>query len=195
MVDVLLILVAYFLGSIPSGVVFGKLFGKRDVRDVGTKSSGAVNTFVCVGKLPGVLTLIVDMIKGALSVHLANMYSDSPWLPMASLLACICGHNHSIFLKFKGGKGLSSLVGAMLVIWYPGIFIVAFLIIMIGILMKDFNAATGLGLYSMPFILFVNDHQWYYLVFGVLIATLIMWKYRETIRDWFHKHKKSENEG
>jgi glycerol-3-phosphate acyltransferase PlsY len=196
MIDLLLVLISYLLGSIPSGFWFGKLFKHRDVRDVGTKSTGAVNTFVFVGMLPGVLTLAVDMIKGALSVHLAHTFSPLPWLPMASLCACILGHNYSVFMRFRGGKGLASLVGATLYIWYPGIFIIAFLIIMAGILMKDFNVATGLGIFFMPPVLFLFDQQWYYLVFGTMIATLIMIKYRSAITGWFAKrhHPESQEE-
>jgi len=98
----LLIIAAYLLGSVPTGLLLGKLYG-IDVRTTGSGNIGATNLYRTVGRRVGILTLIGDCLKGALPV-LALKYAAMPSDYAAYIgLAAFCGHVFSVFLKFKGG--------------------------------------------------------------------------------------------
>jgi len=109
----LLIIAAYLLGSVPTGLLLGKLYG-IDVRTTGSGNIGATNLYRTVGRRVGILTLIGDCLKGALPV-LALKYAAMPSDYAAYIgLAAFCGHVFSVFLKFKGGKGVATALGVFL---------------------------------------------------------------------------------
>lgn len=110
-------LVAYLLGSLPFGLWLAKLFGGTDIRSQGSGNIGASNVTRVVGPLPGILTLILDATKGALAVWLAGRFTQQSdaWMMAAGLCALI-GHCFSIWLRFKGGKGVATALGVFLVI-------------------------------------------------------------------------------
>jgi glycerol-3-phosphate acyltransferase PlsY len=110
-------LVAYLLGSLPFGLWLAKLFGGTDIRSQGSGNIGASNVTRVVGPLPGILTLILDAAKGALAVWLAGQFTQQSdaWMMAAGLCALI-GHCFSIWLRFKGGKGVATALGVFLVI-------------------------------------------------------------------------------
>lgn len=112
-----LALVAYLLGAIPFGLWLAKLFGGTDIRSQGSGNIGASNVTRVVGPLPGILTLILDAAKGALAVWLAGRFAQqsAAWMMVAGLCA-LMGHCFSIWLKFKGGKGVATALGVFLVI-------------------------------------------------------------------------------
>jgi acyl phosphate:glycerol-3-phosphate acyltransferase len=109
------ILLAYFLGAIPFGVILAKLFGGTDVRKSGSGNIGATNVARVVGPLAGVLTLIFDMAKGAGAVLLAEKLSNhsARWMMIAGI-AALAGHCFPVWLKFKGGKGVATAAGVSL---------------------------------------------------------------------------------
>lgn len=109
----ILIITAYLLGSIPTGLLLGKLYG-IDVRTTGSGNIGATNLYRTVGRKVGVLTLIGDCLKGAIPV-LTVTYAGMPNDYAAYVgLAAFCGHVFSVFLKFKGGKGVATALGVFL---------------------------------------------------------------------------------
>jgi acyl phosphate:glycerol-3-phosphate acyltransferase len=107
--------VAYFLGSIPFGLILAKLFGGTDVRKEGSGNIGATNVARVAGPLAGILTLLLDAAKGAAAVLLAGRYSNdsAKWMMIAGLAALV-GHCFPIWLKFKGGKGVATAAGVYL---------------------------------------------------------------------------------
>jgi glycerol-3-phosphate acyltransferase PlsY len=109
----ILLVTAYFLGSIPTGLLLGKAYG-IDVRNEGSGNIGATNLYRTVGRKVGVITLIGDCLKGlipVLVVKFSSMPADyAAWVG----LAAFCGHVFSIFLKFKGGKGVATALGVFL---------------------------------------------------------------------------------
>ncbi len=109
------LLVAYLLGSIPTGVVIARVVGV-DPRHAGSGNIGATNVARTAGRWPGVLTLLGDALKGALSVWIAQAVATTPWLPAAAALAAIGGHLFSCFLRFRGGKGVATTLGTFLVL-------------------------------------------------------------------------------
>lgn len=124
------ILLGYLLGSIPIGVIASRLAGKGDIRQWGSGKTGATNVLRTVGKKAAVLVLLLDMGKGALAVFLAGHIMQSDCLVLgedtvwplvfasqgAAAIAAIAGHNWSVFLGFKGGRGVSTFMGALAVL-------------------------------------------------------------------------------
>jgi glycerol-3-phosphate acyltransferase PlsY len=114
-------LAAYLLGSIPTGYWAGRAKGV-DIRTVGSKNMGATNVFRTVGKIWGIIVLLVDALKGWAAVHWVaplvwRMFSSEAvpaWLPVVAGLGAILGHNYTCWLQFKGGKGIATSAGVFL---------------------------------------------------------------------------------
>jgi acyl phosphate:glycerol-3-phosphate acyltransferase len=110
-------IVAYFLGSIPFGLILTKLAGGGDVRKVGSGNIGATNVARAAGPLAGILTLVLDVAKGVGAVLLAERLSkDSATWMMIAGVAALVGHCFPVWLKFKGGKGVATAAGVFLVL-------------------------------------------------------------------------------
>jgi len=108
---------AYFLGSIPFGLLLTKAFGRGDVRKVGSGNIGATNVARAAGLLAGVFTLVLDVAKGAAAVFLAEKLShDSAAWMMIAAFAALVGHCFPVWLKFRGGKGVATAAGVFLVL-------------------------------------------------------------------------------
>jgi len=108
----LLLVAAYFVGSIPFGLVFAKVFGGKDVRQHGSGNIGATNVSRVAGPLAGILTLVFDAAKGALPVWAAGQVFDhSATAMMLGGLAALLGHCFPVWLKFRGGKGVATALG------------------------------------------------------------------------------------
>ncbi len=106
--------VAFFLGSIPFGYLFVYWKGKGDIRNFGSGNIGATNVSRAGGTLLGILTLLCDLLKGSLAVLLVKTWAQSDWV-FAAMLLSVLGHIYTPWLKFKGGKGVATLCGALLV--------------------------------------------------------------------------------
>ena len=104
------VIIGYLLGSIPSGLLIGKWLGKVDIRAFGSGKTGTTNVLRSVGKKGAVLALVMDLLKGALAVLAAGLLVAQS----LAALAAIAGHNWSIFLKFKGGRGVATFFGGLL---------------------------------------------------------------------------------
>jgi len=115
------LIISYLLGSIPTAYIFGRLLKGVDIRKVGSGNIGATNAMRALGKGPGVTVLLLDILKGfVVVVFLGDYFSAKPilWqvqnLRIIMGLCCICGHNWTIFLRFKGGKGIATTFGVLL---------------------------------------------------------------------------------
>ena len=116
----LFIVFSYLLGSIPFGYLIFYFTEGRDIRTLGSGNIGATNVLRSKGKLAGLLTLALDILKGAVPVIYGRIHFDLPWIVLLGALAVLLGHVFPVFLKFRGGKGVASLVGIFLVFYYPG---------------------------------------------------------------------------
>jgi len=118
---IIALLASYLLGSIPTAYLFGKLLKGIDIRKAGSGNVGATNALRVLGIGPGITVLIIDILKGLVVVSfLGDYFADKGnlWqvqnLRIIMGLCCICGHNWTIFLQFKGGKGIATSLGVLL---------------------------------------------------------------------------------
>ncbi len=132
---------AYLLGSIPTAVWVGRVFYNKDVREYGSGNAGATNTFRVLGKKAGIPVLLFDIFKGVLSVYLAQYFVDYPKgsedfvnYQLVLGVGVLVGHIFPIYVGFRGGKGIATLLGIMIAI-HPqaafsciGVFLVVFLL-------------------------------------------------------------------
>ncbi|MCC6143761.1 MAG: glycerol-3-phosphate 1-O-acyltransferase PlsY [Candidatus Hydrogenedentes bacterium] len=112
--DILALLIAYVLGSIPTGLWVGLRVRGIDIRQHGSQNIGATNTLRVLGKKIGAIALAGDVLKGVVAVVAVSKLGSWPYLPLACGLAAILGHTFSIFLRFKGGKGVATSTGVFL---------------------------------------------------------------------------------
>jgi glycerol-3-phosphate acyltransferase PlsY len=183
MTVVLIPVSAYLLGSIPFGLILGKVFGSGDVRTEGSGNIGATNVARVAGPLAGILTLLLDGAKGAAAVLLAERYSNGSamWMIIAGLAALI-GHCFPIWLRFKGGKGVATAAGVYLAL-SPLAFLAGLILF---ILMVGFWRYVSLGSISaaaaMPMLLYFLWAPHHapppVITFGALaVAMLIVYKH------------------
>ena len=109
MIEIGVILLSYLIGSIPFSHILPKIKG-QDTSKKGTKNIGATNALVVAGPFVGALALMGDIAKGLLPVLLVSYYLNNPWISALAGLAAVLGHDFSIFLKFKGGKGIGRYI-------------------------------------------------------------------------------------
>jgi acyl phosphate:glycerol-3-phosphate acyltransferase len=126
------LLAAYLVGSIPSAVWLGRTFYNIDIREYGSGNAGATNTFRVLGKKPGIIVLIMDVLKGFLAVKLAYFMGDydsqSPEFIDFELALAVCGllgHIFPVYVGFRGGKGVATMFGILLGIHPPAALVCA----------------------------------------------------------------------
>ena len=106
---------SYLVGSFPTAFIFGKVLKGIDIREFGSGNMGATNAFRVLGKLPGTLVLVIDMIKGLVPVvFLAGWLTPGVEGRILAAVAVVCGHNWTCFLGFKGGKGVATSAGVLI---------------------------------------------------------------------------------
>ncbi len=178
-----LILLAYIAGSIPIGVLLSKLTGGKDVRATGSGNIGATNVYRVNGKTLGILTLLGDAIKGALPTAIAINYDGGAVLISLVALAAITGHLFSVFLQFKGGKGVATAMGIFLLI-APIPLLVA--VVIFTLLLKKFryvSLASVSAAASIPILvgLLLTEDFKVYMFFSLCVSTLIIYKHKANI--------------
>jgi glycerol-3-phosphate acyltransferase PlsY len=173
---------AYLVGSVPFGYLIGRMRGV-DVRTVGSKNIGATNVFRTVGKSWGLLAFLCDFLKGLLPTFACRIVCRDcfEWLPVAVGLACVVGHTLTVFMKFKGGKGVATAFG-MLVALVPALVGIAFAVF---VLMFALTNYISLGSCSAAAFLAVT--VWFYPVILpvkaiiTLIGVFVIVKHRSNI--------------
>lgn len=177
MIDLLLAAGAYIIGAIPFAYIFGRLFKRVDIRQSGSGNVGAMNAFKNVGRVTGILTALADIAKGALAVHLALVYSSLPELYLLSAFLVVLGHNYSIFLRFKGGKGLAALAGVLFAT-SPVTFLYALILVIVFVLLiRDVNTTFGVAVFSLPVLFYFQTGNIYYVLTYLAIAFIVALKH------------------
>jgi len=121
--EILYVVASYLLGSIPFGYLIFYFSEGKDIRTMGSGNIGATNVLRSKGKLAGLATLALDILKGALPIIYGRIHFELPWIVLLGGLAVLLGHVFPVFLKFRGGKGVAALVGVFLVFNYPALLV------------------------------------------------------------------------
>ena len=112
----LIIIISYLIGSIQSGILIGKIIYKTDVRQFGSKSSGATNIQRTIGLKPGIFVLVLDILKGFLPILFIEIFTEENIFGVMSCIFLVLGHCYPVFHKFKGGKGVATGFGSVVVL-------------------------------------------------------------------------------
>ena len=181
MTTFLLLLFAYLLGSVPTGVILAKAFSDVDPRTQGSRNIGATNVFRTAGKKLGIVTLLGDIIKGLLPVIIARSSLDSHFWVGAVALAAFIGHLYPIFLRFKGGKGIATGLGAFLAL-APLPALLSCLVFAAVVYRWPYISLGSLAATAaFPiFLALLNPHR-VYIPFALAIGSLIFYRHRENI--------------
>ncbi len=177
---IIMFIIAYLLGSIPSGVWIGTKFYGKDIRQFGSGNSGTTNTFRVLGKTAGITVLLADVLKGTLAASLPLLF-NIPINPMIIGLGAILGHTYPIFAGFKGGKAVATSAGVLLA--YNPVFFVYSVCIFIVILflsrMVSFSSMISLPIITLSS-LFIGD--WILTIIAFLLTLFIIYRHRENIK-------------
>jgi glycerol-3-phosphate acyltransferase PlsY len=198
---VAVVVIAYLLGSIPFGLIIGKLKGGVDIREYGSGKTGATNVMRTIGTKLGILTLVLDVVKATGAVLLATVIIDSGsgsfaigglsiyWQHVAQVvagLAAIAGHNWPIFAKFKGGRGVTAYFGTLFAIFPPAGIFGAEVVAIAALRSRHMSMGSILGasaalclmipltiLYGFPLI---------YLAYGSVVVALLAYQHQDNIK-------------
>ncbi len=175
----LIILLSYFMGSIPFGFILTKIFLKKDIREIGSGNIGATNVLRTGNKMIGYITLILDILKAI--VPLLVIKFNYPEFLFISALSIFLGHVFPLWLKFKGGKGVATYVGMLFCINYilGFVFIICWFIIFI--ITRYSSLSSLIASLTIPFYhFFIIDNNNYY--FFIILFILIFFTHRENIK-------------
>ncbi|OGT98372.1 MAG: acyl-phosphate glycerol 3-phosphate acyltransferase [Geobacteraceae bacterium GWB2_52_12] len=172
--------IAYLIGSVPTGLLLGKLYG-IDVRQQGSGNIGATNLYRTLGRNVGVLTLIGDCLKGAIPVLLAQQFGLSgeqvAWVGMAAF----CGHVFSVFLKFRGGKGVATALGVFLALSPLAVLIALVLFVLVMLKWRYVSLGSVCAAAVMPLVVAFSQ-EWILTGVTFLISLVVIVRHRENIR-------------
>ncbi|NIA22577.1 MAG: hypothetical protein GWP03_00150 [Proteobacteria bacterium] len=171
----LLILTGYVIGSIPFAVLIGKL-KNVDVREKGSRNPGAANVSHTLGFKFGIVVGVLDALKSAVPVFLINRFMNlPPWVFIIFSVSFILGHNYSIFLKFKGGKGISTAMGVVVAVT-PVSYLVGMIVLIIFTIKKQI-APGMLVLFSLiPLLNLLFYHNVVYFILGLVIWFILVFR-------------------
>ena len=185
MLDFILLLVfSYLLGSIPFGYLITKLKKGTDIRKVGSGSIGGTNVARALGFKWGLLVGILDLLKGVIPVSLAiYSFHFNEWQIIGVALVAVLGHIFPVWLKFKGGKGVATVFGALAAIFGWKIFLIWILGWVVVLAIFQIMSFTNLLLVTfLPLIFLTVFFSIPYFVFGLLIVGLVWWSHRENVK-------------
>jgi len=176
----LLSVLAFILGAIPVGVIIAKAQGV-DLKKVGSGNIGATNVLRSLGRRPAVLTLLGDMLKGTLAVALGRYFEAGPLYEGLIGLSAVIGHNFSIFLRFRGGKGVATSLG-VLILYSPQTALFTFIIWLVVVLTTKYSslgALVSFGFLPLSIAFFDNEKK---LPVALLMTALIMIRHKDNIQ-------------
>ncbi|OLY92546.1 glycerol-3-phosphate acyltransferase PlsY [Cnuella takakiae] len=188
--ELLIILLAYLLGSIPTSVWVSKYFFQIDIRDYGSGNAGATNTYRILGSKWGTFVMVADMLKAVIAVKLAFLlpesYDNELYLVNLQLglgLAAVIGHIFPVWANFKGGKGVASLFGMVLGIQPNVALCCVGVFILVLYLTRWVSLSSILASIAFPvFILVIfNEPEHLYRVFAIVVALLVLFTHQKNI--------------
>lgn len=179
---ILCVVIGYALGSISFSTLVGRWFGKIDIREHGSGNAGATNTLRILGARYAILVLLADIAKGVVAVGIGiGLGHGNPWVTYLSGLAAIVGHNWPVFFGFRGGKGIATTIGVLLVVM-PRSVLLAGLVAVVLIALTRYVSLGALVLTILTPILGIVLHSGTGKVWlAVAVAVLSIWRHRKNI--------------
>lgn len=195
LIDVGIVLLAYIFGSTPFGLLVVKLGTGKDIRQVASGRTGGTNAMRAAGFGAGLLTALLDILKGVVSVWVAQALTDNNWIHVLAPIAAIIGHNYSIFLaerdengkfRLRGGAGGAPTVGGAVGLWWPSFFI----IIPVGALIffgVGYASVTTMSIALIATAIFTARYfmglsPWQDILYGVIAFLLLVYALRPNIQ-------------
>lgn len=177
----IIIVVSYVVGSIPSGLLLGKYIWHVDLRQHGSRNIGATNAWRTLGKFPGFLIFVADLCKGMFGVYLGMMLADTAIAMILGGIMAIVGHSASIFLKLKGGKGVATGLG-VLVMLMPSVSAIVFVAWLIIVLISKYvSLGSIIAAALVPILALIMGKPYEFVIFGVLAAVFVIYRHKSNI--------------
>jgi glycerol-3-phosphate acyltransferase PlsY len=190
MKEILLILLAYLIGSIPTALLISKKFFGIDIRDYGSGNMGATNAFRVMGPKFGTIIMILDILKGMLAVglfyflpyYLTNELDRTNFM-MALGLSAVMGHIFPIFANYKGGKGVATLLGMLLAVQPLVALCCVGVFVLVLYLTRYVSLSSILGAIMLPVsVLWIwNEHELSYRIFALIVAFIVIITHQKNI--------------
>ena len=196
-VYILIAIIAYLIGSINFSVILSKKFAGFDVREKGSGNAGTTNMLRSVGKKAAAITLICDILKGVVAIGIAILLGYIPEMNKELLLqiagvAVILGHTFPVFFGFKGGKGVATSLGVLLLSnWQIGLICLVFALVLM-VLTRMVSVGSCAAAILFPVLtLFINEHYTVltegksgnvYFIYSVILAIIVLFNHRENIK-------------
>ena len=191
---IIVTIIAYLLGSISFSVIISKKMAGFDVREKGSGNAGTTNVLRTVGKKASIITLICDVLKGVVAILVAYLAGliikegiDKALLIQLAGLAVILGHTFPIFFGFKGGKGIATALGVlMLTNWNIGLICLVFALVLM-ILSRMVSLGSIAAAILFPILIIFMPHNAYlvdgnYIIYSILIAILVVFNHRTNVK-------------
>jgi glycerol-3-phosphate acyltransferase PlsY len=176
-------LIGYAFGCIQSAFMIGKFVGKVDIREQGSGNAGASNVTSTLGVKYGVIVGLIDILKGVFAVLIVKwIYPDSPDLAFLSGLMAIVGHIFPFYMRFRGGKGVATLIGMMLGMdWKLGLLFI--LLVAVPALITDYIVAGSFTVFiALPIVAYAQGYPLWLLVFSLALTILCFYLHRANIQ-------------
>lgn len=179
---VLCFVLGHLCGSIPSGLWIVQALHGIDIRNYGSKNIGTTNVFRTVGPKTAVMVLIADALKGIVAVWLVSTYFHNPVLDVVTALGALLGHNYSVFLGFKGGKGVATALG-LLVFLMPKAAPCSFGVWLVLVLATRYvSLGSIVAAIVTPFLAWYMEYPLAYVIFSAIAAFFVVLRHKENIQ-------------
>lgn len=189
---IIVAVIAYLLGSISFSVIISKKMAGFDVREKGSGNAGSTNVLRTVGKKAAVLTLICDVLKGVVAVLIATLVGkiwkelDGALLVQLAGIFVIIGHTFPIFFKFKGGKGVATSLGVLLITnWQIGLICLVFALVLMALTRMVSVGSIGAAILYPVLTIFITQNYIVtgnYIISSIIIAVLVVFNHRSNVK-------------
>ena len=193
-VNVIMAIIAYLIGSINFSVIFSKKFAGFDVREKGSGNAGSTNMLRSVGKGAAALTLLCDVLKGVVAILIAigigNLVqsADKGLLVQIAGITVVIGHTFPIFFGFKGGKGVATSLGILLMTnWQIGLICLVFALVLMALTQMVSLGSCAAAVLFPVLTLFIKEHYIVaeggsYFIYSVILAVIVLYNHRSNIK-------------
>lgn len=177
-----LVVLGYLVGSLSPSVFLGKLFKGVDLRKQGSGNAGTTNAFRVLGVKMGTAVLVADLLKGVIPVVIADLVLGEPTVTVLVALATVAGHNYSIFLRGKGGKGVATGAGAAIAMMPLVGAVLVGLFLLLLLTTRVVSIASIACTVMLPVMAVVFDEPLAYIIVSCLMSAVVLWAHRGNLR-------------